>query len=741
MCNGLDVVLIAIALAAIILDIRSLFSDSILNVGDARAHIHRISFLSSSLGFEGLPSWDSSWYTGYPFFYSYPPLTYIFGAFLTSIFKNPVFVYKLLSIFALSLQGVAIYLFARKVLKASGFTSLLSMIVYMTSAPLFYTYYPWGAIPCNLAWGFSILFFVSYFRRIETGKRVFFVLSALLLSAVVLTHIFAAVATVIAVLVFHLSHRERHFGRKIMMGISSMIIGLLIAGFWLFPFFLSVGQMTPLCEFVPSAFEVSIPFLIFVVIAIILMIFYKHGFGYFWGDTKWRWCFLMIVLFVILGFGGIGYLPFGEFLLGWRFLTIFMPFFAILCVLVMAEKNLPIKSTLAVVLSLILAQTLAAAAVGGAIPELRSDYKTQQYREIVDAIDNRYRVIVPYGDSLWTSDSMITFANEFHISTVTAAYSQGDPHFFDYTVHVEWERNWLRHPVSRQNLMQESDARYLFVKQEDVGYYENTEGINSVVSNGYGTLFRLDNEPFFAATVNPIILDVEAPDKFTNFFNLLVPDGYKMVFVTSELGSSLQTSYVMVDDVEKVENWVKSGKNVVFLHENNNVGSRIENNVFHIYGPFSSYSNEFFYYDRGNVSGYRTVDQKNEEDAKPNENQWQQIQQISELLQQFINLTYENVAYSRGNDWIKISRADPGFVLVKETFHSNWAPDAGEIYKTTQGFILIYLDQARDNLTISYSQSRSESIAPIASLIGLLLLAMCAIFWDKVSSHLRQPRT
>lgn len=746
--KGLDILLIAIALAVIIFGPQHLLSDGVPSVGDARAHVHRISYLTSGLGEGGVPQWDPYWYCGYPFFSTYPPLTYFIGAAFASL-STSVIAYKLLTVLALVLSSVGTYLFARKILNLNKFLSLAGMLMYETSAPVLFTYYPQGAIPMNLAWGFGILFLLCYIRTIGTGKFKYFASSAILLAATILTHIFAAFMVLVLAAMLHLlprlSRSIENFKAE-RWGAFSVFLGVLISGFWIFPFFSSVGYMSPLYETQARAISNSTFFLAFAAVVIILTLYLRKMRHRFKNNIKWVWCFLSLIICLILGLGGTTYLPFGEFLLSWRFLTIFAPFFIILCFLLMVQRTLISKSIFIAASLIILIQTPYLMTIAGGITtETKGDHLRPTYREITSIIDGKYRVIVPPDYLLTSSDSLITFADRHNISTVSGAFNQGDPNFFLFTVHTEWERNWLRYENSRKNLMHESCARYLLVPPIELKYYSDTSGLTPIVNNNYGVLFMSDETPAYAATVTPILLDIYEPEKLkkerrtqrvTDFFNLLLPNGYKLVFITpadfggSEIPENIR--YVITDEKTRASYWKNRGKDVVLLLEDIGVsGLEAENGVFYLHGPFFGYSYDLFFYEWGDVGGYRELDRWNESQENPNENQWQRVAQAGALFWSFVNVAYEPLTVTRGDDWIQIQNSTPGFTLIKETWHPNWVSDKGDVYRTTQGFILFYDAQAFDSVTISYSWSWVEKVGLIISSMGIGLLIVAWVMYKR----------
>ena len=57
--------------------------------------------------------------------------------------------------------------------------------------------------------------------------------------------------------------------------------------------------------------------------------------------------------------------------------------------------------------------------------------------------------------------SPVTFSAANNFISVTGAYSQGDPYFFEFHVYHEWQDKWLRYERSAKNLMYFNGAKYI----------------------------------------------------------------------------------------------------------------------------------------------------------------------------------------------------------------------------------------------------------------------------------------
>jgi len=399
----------------------------------------------------------------------------------------------------------------------------------------------------------------------------------------------------------------------------------------------------------------------------------------------------------------------------------------------LAEKSIAPKKIFAISLIILVAQAQYATIAKVGVPSLQTGYAEPAYREIISAITplDGKRVMVAYGDRLTESDSLVTFAEQLGIPTVTGAYSQGDPHFFEYTVHAEWGSRMLEYDISRENLMQESYAGYLLFDPKEGKRYNDTIGLYMLVNNSYGTLFKVKNTPSFAVEVTPILLDVDLVEHYVNFFNVLVPDGYKIVFVTREVGEKAIQSikYVMVSDEAKAQYWRGKGKSILQLHEGAEAaGFKASDGVIHLFGPFLKYSDDLFYYAKGDINGYKQFDQRlyNESQRRFAADKWQQLAKISKVFWSYTNITYEPAIASKTNNQIAILQPEAGFILIKETWHPSWTANHGSIYKTSQGFILIHASEPYSAISLLYERPKIELLGASISIMGLAVLIVIA---------------
>ncbi len=134
------------------------------------------------------------------------------------------------------------------------------------------------------------------------------------------------------------------------------------------------------------------------------------------------------------------------------------------------------------------------------------------------------------GPALLSPASPITYSPAFGYSTVSGAFSQGDPSFFSLTAYYEWSDNLVSNSVVAENLMHLTGANELIVSSDNAP----TLG-NSSISSAEHSYSQ-------AEAVTPILLEAPNPTEaleFALFVNLLGKDGFTLDFVTSPTTSQV----------------------------------------------------------------------------------------------------------------------------------------------------------------------------------------------------------
>ncbi|MFC2062409.1 6-pyruvoyl-tetrahydropterin synthase-related protein [Chloroflexota bacterium] len=732
--------LISIAIALAILG-PHLFDLSVPIEGDVRAHIFKIDTLSAYLSHGSWPLWNTYWYHGFPAFQYYPPGFYLLGAGLTFVTGQAVIAYKLLLFLALVTNGLAAYYFARRFLKITPALALLCLVAYQSATPLLMNYL-YGTGPNLLSWSICVFCLTIYFSNILEGRLHGLgpkLVPGLLLGITALIHPYPAIFAVLAIIVFHLVlvlRRESPPDKvrpQLLNLISVFGIGALVSAHYWLPALLTRDYVSPIYTFTADAWRGGIPYLIMLsLLALILGLITRLRIT---RDIKVDLLIALLVLAAALGFGLSRYLPFGELLHEFRFATIAAPFFATSLV-AFSLGSMPVTinrrrlgiAVAGICLVLITSVFPFISTYNSAnldrLFAYTQNYRQPEYTQLIQSAEPS-RLIVPSSKGyLCEGDSPVTFAWRDNVATVNGGYNQGDPKFFRHTVYLEWEERWLEYPFIRENLMRASAAGYLFIRCPEPPP-ANMTGMTLVAENSYGQLWELDGDVYRAASVSPVLLDVAEPERVTEFFNILIPGGYRMVFanigeVTDDIKGEFR--YVMLDDESKIPEY--SGQTVFLLNDSDRGGDFIseDGEIINLNLPYLTYTSRFFYRgDRGDISawGRFEVDLSSQLDDEA----FNAIQQIGGEMDEYLQeLNYEPVGYEYSDIETELNNG-PGFTLAKDSYFPYWNTTRGEIMPTTQGFILIYATDGETRLTYEKpAVGTTTTIVTISSIVAAVIL-------------------
>jgi hypothetical protein len=361
------------------------------------------------------------------------------------------------------------------------------------------------------------------------------------------------------------------------------------------------------------------------------------------------------------------------------------------------------------------------------------NYLQPEYSQLLEAVDGG-RLVVPIEQGhLVEGDSPVVFGWRYGVECVNGAYNQGDPNFFDYTVHLEWEERWLVNRLTRDNLMLAGNAGYIFIRASQQMDFD-TQGLTLIVDNDYGQLWQLDQDSSRAVSVTPVLLDVADATAVTEFLNILLPDGYRMVLVdiedvTEELVAEFE--YVMLDDEAKTGEY--AGKTVFLLQDSAEVLPVVEeDNIIRLGLPYQSYTDQLFYHgERGDIGAWRIMD--GNDDAKLNDAMLAVLQQAGDEMAEYLSrLAYSPAEYQYEDSTIELT-APPGFVLVKDSYFPYWQTNQGDIVTTSQGFMLV---NSQDADTIL--EYRKPIVNTVASMVTVVSLAAAIFFL--IATAIRKKR-
>jgi hypothetical protein len=343
------------------------------------------------------------------------------------------------------------------------------------------------------------------------------------------------------------------------------------------------------------------------------------------------------------------------------------------------------------------------------------NYEQPGYAQIMSAAQAG-RMIVPMSKGFLTEgDSPVTFGWHWGVQTVNGPYNQGDPKFFKFTVHLEWEERWLNYQWIRENLMQESAAKYIFIR----GFSAlpgDLNGIGTKISNQYGKLLELQQETSYAIQVKPILIDVAKPREVTEFFNILLPNGYKMVLVDIhdvKPGLIGRFDYVMVDEKSKVA--LYPNKTIFLLTDSTSPAITESQGIVNLTLPYLTFTKIFYHGDI--ADGYMWIGWDNWPGSRITPDQKSALFNFGPAMAQYIDkLGYTPAIYKMTSTWIDLTTS-PGFTLVKDSYFPYWENENSQIMSTTQGFMLVYSDSS--SLSLNYRRPLYYLLAAAFTALGL----------------------
>jgi len=174
----------------------------------------------------------------------------------------------------------------------------------------------------------------------------------------------------------------------------------------------------------------------------------------------------------------------------------------------------------------------------------------------------------------------------------------------------------------------------------------------------------------------------------------------------------------MIDDKSKISDY--EGKRIFLLNNTDQSSDLVVNEgrgIVKLNLPYIIYANRFFYLgDKGDVSSWG--DFEFDPSSWLQDEAFMMVKQAGNEMGEYLDeLKYESVDYSFDENRIEI-KAEPGFILVKDSYFPYWSIEKGRILSTSQGFMLINTDD--NSVLLSYRKPIINTIATIISVISLL---------------------
>ena len=362
------------------------------------------------------------------------------------------------------------------------------------------------------------------------------------------------------------------------------------------------------------------------------------------------------------------------------------------------------------------------------------NYEQPGYAQLMTSIKSG-RLIVPMNKGYLTEgDNPVTFGWRWGVETVNGPYNQGDPKFFKFSVHLEWEERWLNYDWTRENLMHESASKYIFIRG---GYSlpSNLNGMSVSAINLYGRLLELNQSVSYADKVAPILIDVKSPREVTEFFNILLPEGYKIILVdVNDVAPDLtgRFEYAMVDDPAKISDY--QGKTVFLLNDSVSPSVNISRGIVTLNVPYLTYTNKIFYH--GDVAdGYMWLGWDGWPGAVITPDMQTTIKKAANLTAPYFDrLDYTAVDYKLNDTHISLGNS-AGFTLVKDSYFPYWQSRSADIMPTSQGFMLVH--SGEDNVVLDYQKPLYYTSAAVFTILGLIAAA-AALLFVRITSRSRR---
>lgn len=716
-------VLISLALSCVIFG-PNLFDLSSPIAFDVRSHVHKIGYLFHHLQIMKVPQWSPYWYEGFPFLHYYPPFFYFLGGFLSFITGSALISYKLLMCLILASNGIALFCFMLKVLKCDGKICILASLIYESNILLLMNYL-YGTGPNLLGWTLMVFFLIFYLKGLVHGDKICSnddILAFVFLVLSIYTHPFSVFFTVLAVFLFHLVKRHSFFKLIIM-----CVFAVIVSAYYWVPVLLTFKFASANAIYNIYSPETLNCIYLFVGLGILSYFMSKKN----GAPEGLDFVFILLLLSLVQGFGLLSWLPLGSFLHGFRFLSIIMPFSCIALIFYFFHVSYTggkykILSIIMAVASFILLGPFSwyNDVTLGPLFKYKKDYLTADYREMLDRAKGGRMVIPRIRGGSFEGDSFVVYGWERNVETVNGPFNQGDPKFFRHTVHLEWEERWFEHPVTRTNLMEEAGAKYLFIRKGNPPFY-TMEGMEKILQNDHGQLWALTIPVYRVVGVSPILLDVENPEVVSRFLNIVLIDGYKLVFIeVKDIGKACVSrfDYVMVDCREKLPRY--KGKKIFLIQEDREIKVIDEGDVREIRVPFLAFDRKYFFQGKkGDERGYR------EFEARVYLLLYPELESLvntlgEQISKAFMGLIYTPVEYERNSTGTSYKiKQDLKFALIKESYFPYWTVRSsnGIIVRTSQGFMLLSSDAGAPYL-LEYTLPWINWAALIISAISLLLL-------------------
>ena len=660
---------------------------------DLRAHLAKIYLLRDFIQSGLWPVWNTNLYLGFPPFQHYPPLFHFLGAALAVVV--PVVVsYKLLLVFNIIIAALTFSWVAQRWLGVSKIWAHWASVIYAVSHPLIFSHLL-GNEPNMLGWHLSLLALVC-FSTFQTN--VWWAVGWLVLS--ILTHpfpvIFLAIVTAVH-LVICLWRPEADKKALVFRFLMFWGTALLLTSWWWLPGLFTINFLSPLAE----------PMTWWSYNSIILIVIMLAGVLCLWLGRRdiapIKFITIGLIVSVLLAVMARQAIPvLGHFLHNFRFANLGVNFFSSLGLLAWLSRRVGKQIKLSVVewaVPLSVTVVLALTIVSWQWGDLASWFgrfttatSRPAFYAVVQKLGSARIVIPPARGSLSWEGSLVSEAMHYGFSSVTGPYSQGDPKFFRYTVHLEWEERWLDNKITLENVLGAAAADYVFLSP---GYkLGGLPDTRPVLANDYGQLYQSPVASSVAIQTMPALLDVppNQVDLATSAVNLFLPHGFELPLVDkNKVSPNDQRLFplVVTTDPRAAARypWAKG----IFIISRLEPTSPAILPSYRLPMDLTEFAPQLYQgpdydyrgwidFDFNAVTRQRFSDFLNRLSLA--EDDWNKF-----LKEQTLSVPAQMTANGGQRELTK-DKSD--FVLLRESWFPNWKPLSGKLWPTTQGFMLVY---------------------------------------------------
>lgn len=299
--------------------------------GDTPAHNYLVGHLKNYLLPHGkLIGWAPGWWGGFPLYQYYFVMPYLTMALLSYIIPLEIS-FKIISILGIISLPITVFFFM-KLLKFE-FPIPIIASVFMLQYLFVKTHTMWGVniystfageIAMSIAFSLMVLFLSFLYRDMEKNK--FSLLTPVLYSILILTHMLPAFFAGVASAYFLITKNKKVFIKRFKLLFKIFGLAFLIASFWLVPFFAKSSLMVAFGEdwnvdFIKSFPKETVLFVIFAIFGIIyalkkkdkriyylifplIALFFLYRYAYHINLVNVRfWPFIYFYLFLISAYG------------------------------------------------------------------------------------------------------------------------------------------------------------------------------------------------------------------------------------------------------------------------------------------------------------------------------------------------------------------------------------------------------------------------------------------------------